>query len=61
MYRAHVCGNRRTGSEGRTSVRPYVWATNGAIACSLWVNSMVRSQPDSQQAPILFPPLEGEG
>ncbi|MEQ8464791.1 hypothetical protein [Coleofasciculus sp. E1-EBD-02] len=35
LYLAHVCGNRRTGSEGRTSVRHYVRVTNGAIAgCS---------------------------
>ncbi|MEQ8975257.1 MAG: hypothetical protein RIE73_33340 [Coleofasciculus sp. C1-SOL-03] len=31
---------------GRTSVRPYVQATNVAIACSRLVNSIVRSQPD---------------
>ncbi|MEQ9671740.1 hypothetical protein [Coleofasciculus sp. G2-EDA-02] len=31
------------------------------IVGSGWVNSIMRSQPDSQQAPILFPPLQGEG
>ncbi|WP_446362700.1 hypothetical protein [Coleofasciculus chthonoplastes] len=34
---------------------------DSAIACSRRVNSIVRSQPDSQQAQILFPPLRGEG
>jgi len=34
---------------------------NRAIARFLSVNSMVRSQPYSQQAPILLPPLQGEG
>ncbi|MEQ9369523.1 hypothetical protein [Coleofasciculus sp. F4-SAH-05] len=43
FYRAHVNS-------------PYVSATNVAIACSRPVNSMVRSQPDSQQAPIFLVP-----
>ncbi|MEQ9238992.1 MAG: hypothetical protein RIG66_33450 [Coleofasciculus sp. E2-BRE-01] len=34
---------------------------NRAIACFLWVNSITRSLSDSQQAPILFPPLREEG
>ncbi|MEQ9671739.1 hypothetical protein [Coleofasciculus sp. G2-EDA-02] len=34
---------------------------NCAIAGSLHVNSIVRSLSYSQQAPMLFPPLQGEG
>ncbi|MEQ8752027.1 MAG: hypothetical protein RID09_00730 [Coleofasciculus sp. G1-WW12-02] len=37
----------QTNCIGRTLVRPYVRATNGAIACSIRVNSMVRSLPCS--------------
>ncbi|MEQ8461934.1 hypothetical protein [Coleofasciculus sp. E1-EBD-02] len=43
FYRAHVNS-------------PYGWTTNSAIACSIPVNSIVRSLSYSQQAPILFPP-----
>ncbi|MEQ8536079.1 MAG: hypothetical protein RIB93_01230 [Coleofasciculus sp. D1-CHI-01] len=34
---------------------------NRAIACSLRVNSMVRSQPDSKPAPIFLVPSPSRG